>query len=702
MKTHIQWRSVHFNLVFTVLCVSLFLLFLGGCVSDTRQVNSKPGLPEQSTAVKDTDPDTSSSPDQQQHQAPLQELQSENQVFTQPGTGTESAGPGPEIKIPAPVTQKSEKKTTPSDTETRDKTNQELLDSAMEFCNVSNDFWVQGDLENAMDALDQAYSLILQVDTDPSPDILQQRDDLRITIAKKVMRVYSSRFSVVNGNHHAIPLTMNKDVEHAIKLFQGKERDFFLKAYRRSGKYRPAIVRELKKAGIPESLSWLPLIESGYKVRALSRARALGMWQFIASTGYKYGLERDRWVDERMDPEKSTQAAIAYLKELHQIFGDWLTVLAAYNCGEGRVLRCIKDQRIDYLDHFWDLYSRLPRETAFYVPKFLAVLHIINDPKAYGFTLPSVDKPLRTDVVTINKPLHLKTMAKHLGIPYDTLKDLNPALRYYSTPDRPYAFNMPKGMGKELLAKLDTIPRDRPGLPSYATYRVRKGDTLSTIASRYRTSVRSIMAANHLNSKRYIKAGSQLKIPTAKRYAASSTQRDKKAASTTSPPARYRVKKGDSLWKIARRYNATTKEIQSLNRLHTSRLSIGQMLKIPGGSTSSRTRTAKVRNRPSSYQVQKGDSLWKIARRYNTTTSAIQSLNGLNNTGLSIGQVLKIPQVSASTQTMQTRSYTVSKGDSPYLIARKHQMELSELLSLNRLTPRSTIFPGQILLVKAN
>ena len=246
--------------------------------------------------------------------------------------------------------------------ETSQVTNQERLDSALDFCQASNDFWEQGDLENAIDALDEAYSLILKVNRGDNPELLRQKEDLRFTISKRIIQVYSSRFTVANGYHKAIPLVMNKYVENQLNLFKGRERPFFIDSYRRSGKYRPFIVQSLKEAGLPEELSWLPLIESGFKVRALSRARALGLWQFIASTGYKYGLKRNKWIDERMDPEKATEAAIAYLRELHLIFGDWTIVLAAYNSGEWAVLKRIKTQRINYLDNFWDLYRKLPRD----------------------------------------------------------------------------------------------------------------------------------------------------------------------------------------------------------------------------------------------------------------------------------------------------------------------------------------------------
>jgi membrane-bound lytic murein transglycosylase D len=524
--------------------------------------------------------------------------------------------------------------------QTPEETSQTILDSALEFCQVSYDFWQQGDLPNAIDALDQAYSLILKVNSEENPEILQQRDDLRYTISKRIMEVYSSRFTVVNGHNKVIPLVMNGHVERALSVLKGRERKFFLKAYRRSGRYRPAIVKALKKAGLPEELSWLPLIESGFKIRALSRARALGLWQFIASTGYKFGLKRDWWVDERMDPEKSTIAAIAYLKELHQIFGDWTTALAAYNCGEGTVLKCIQTQKISYLDNFWDLYQKLPVETAFYVPKFLAVLHILNDPEAHGFILPPLDEEIETEDVAINKQVHLKTISRYLDVPYETLKDLNPSLRHYYTPNRAYILRVPQGKKVTLLSKLDDIPTWHPPVSAYVRHRVRKGESLSVIAQKYRTSVRAIMYLNRLRSSHFIRAGWTLKIPVKRRYA-------------------------------------------SLKRIPSPNSGLNASQKVMA------------------YVVRKGDSLWKIANRFGTTTKAIQSVNKLNTTPLSIGQELMIPQDQKSFMKIETRSYTVSKGDSPHEIARKYHMKLSDFLRINNLSPRSTIYPGQVLLIKA-
>ena len=457
------------------------------------------------------------------------------------------------------------------------------LDMALELCKLSQDLWAEGDKDGAIKVLDDAYSLVLSVENqDEDPDISQQKDDLRFLISKRVLEIHASRFRTTKGFKDAIPLTVNKYVQKELDLFTGRERSYFMDSYRRSGKYRSMIVRELKKAGLPKELSWLPLIESGFKVRALSRARALGLWQFIPSTGYKFGLKRNVWIDERLDPEKSTRAAIAYMTELHEIFGDWSTVLAAYNCGERTVLKAIDRQKINYLDNFWDLYQRLPRETARYVPRFIATLLIIKDPEKYGFDLADPERPVPYETVRVKKQMQLKDIARAIGVPAETLADLNPSLRYQVTPETGFNLKVPRRYGRMLLARLDEIPKWTPPKPKYhkkrrtyiVKHRVRRGETLSLLAKRYHTSMKAIKRASRLKSSR-IKTGQVLKIPiSSAKYA--SYRKGKRARART-----YVVRRGDTLWKIARRYNVSVSKLRRVNKLSSNCLFIGQVLTIP-------------------------------------------------------------------------------------------------------------------------
>ena len=453
---------------------------------------------------------------------------------------------------------------------------QALLDSALDFIAASQEYWSEGKLEKAIATLDQAYTYVLDVHSVDHPELIQQKEDLRFTISKRILEIYASRYTAINGNHNEIPLTMNKFVEKAIKRFQGSERRFFMESYKRSGKYMDRILIALNEAGLPEELAWLPLIESGFKVRALSRARALGLWQFIPSTGYKFGLKRDMWIDERLDPDKATAAAIAYLKELHRIFGDWTTVLAGYNCGEGRVLRKIRNQRINYLDNFWDLYTQLPRETAQYVPRFLATLHILKDPAKFGFTFEELDAPLSYETVEIEKPVQLRAVAKALGIDFKELSDINPELRRQVTPPSAYSLRVPLGSSFTLLTKLNEIPKWTPPENAYVYHRVKKGETLSLIALRYHTNVRKIVNANNIRRRHFIRAGQKLKIP----LRGSSSSRVYVSKENLPPNGKYKVKKGDSLWLIARKFNTNTKKLQRINNMSGSRLYVGNVLKI--------------------------------------------------------------------------------------------------------------------------
>ncbi len=615
------------NLYLKVTVLILIVYGAVGCLPHQQVVLTRDGLEPSSGAV------------------PGDPVYQPDMEVTSPASGIEidTEGVGRQTvarKAPAQISPRKELSARIEETEIKEPKNaQRVLDEALEFCQTSQDFWGQGDFENAVSALDQAYNLILIVDTNDDPKLIQQREDIRFMICKRMLEIYASRHIVATGNHNAIPMVMNRYVEREIKLFQGLERKFFVNSYRRSGRYRPEIIMALEEAGLPKELSWLPLIESGFKVKALSRARALGLWQFIPSTGYKFGLKRDEWIDERMDVTKSTRAAIDYLKELHNIFGDWTTVMAGYNCGEARVLRVIRNQNINYLDNFWDLFEKLPYETARYVPRFLAALHIITDPQKYGFDLKSVDPPEVYERVAVSKGMRLKDIAKAIGVSDKTLEGLNPELRHKGTPPGSYQLKVPKDKGSVLVAKLDTVPAWSPPKRLYAYHRVRRGETLSHLATRYRTSARAIARANNISTRSIIRVGQRLKIPSRGWRPPVYADASKPVSAGLSGPIRYRVRRGDSLWLLARRYNTNIKEIMRLNNLKTTRLHIGQHLVIRGG------------------------------------TEAVE-------TGA------------------DTKRYRVRRGDSPYKIARAHNMKLQRLLRINNLTPRSKIYPGQLLSVE--
>jgi len=548
---------------------------------------------------------------------------------------------------------------------------QKSLNEAAGLCDKSQQFWQKEEEENALNALDQAYSLILAINTEDGSELMEQKEKLRFTISKRILEIYASRSTGVNGKHNAIPRVMNEYVRAEIELLLRKGRNgedcFFIRAYKRSGKYRPYIVAEFEKAGLPAELSWLPLIESGFNIYAFSNARALGMWQFIQSTGAKFGLKHSKFIDERLDPEKSTKAAIGYLKELHQIFGDWTTVLAAYNCGEGRVLQEIRQQNVNYLDNFWDLYRRLPQETASFVPRFLATLHIIADPKKYGIDSITPYEPPTYETVNISKQIHLKDVAEAVGSTQAELRELNPELRHNIVPgDGEYVLRIPPNKTEALLAGLDSIPE-----------------------------------ASSLSEK------SEASSSSDERKASS----DKKSPSPRIAYRYHRIKRGETLSGIARRYHISVKTVMANNRVKKRHISAGNILKIPAGTISEvradkpYTKKEKERHRIAKHVVRKGESIWNIARRYGTTATEILGLNRLSkNTRLHVGQVLKIPKAGrnekASAEDVKGKKYRVKRGDAPRDIAKRHNMELKRFLRVNDLTQKARIYPGQQLYVE--
>jgi membrane-bound lytic murein transglycosylase D len=485
---------------------------------------------------------------------------------------------------------------------------QELMENALEYLEMADKYWKKGDIENTLNELDKAYALILDADGDPG--IARQKDDLRLLISQRIMAVYGHKRSRTFGKASEIPNVMNADVEKEIRSFQGPEREFFIASYERSGKYRDLIVGELKKAGVPEELFWLPLVESGFKATALSPARALGLWQFIPSTGYKFGLSRNEWIDERMDVLKSTQAAIAYLKELHAMFGDWLTVLAAYNCGEGRVLRTISRQQINFFDRFWDLYAQLPNETARYVPRFLATLHIVKNPGKYGFDLQANKESLiKYETVRVNKIMRLSDIASKMEVSEETITILNAELRHKLTPDHEYTMRIPKGYLAKFNSVYSEIPEtEKPtftyarsqsprsasirsntkskSTATYDTHRVRRGETLASIADKYGVSVRALQKANRMSMKNGLKKGHIVRIPGGKNLASNNSN-----DSVTT----YKVKQRDSLQDIAKRFDVPVAKLKKANKLKGNNIQAGRKIKIPGQKISCDTGKGKTK-----------------------------------------------------------------------------------------------------------
>jgi membrane-bound lytic murein transglycosylase D len=281
-----------------------------------------------------------------------------------------------------------------------------------------------------------------------------------------------------------------------------------------------------------------------------------------------------------MDPEKSTQGALAYLSALHELFGDWLTALAGYNCGEHNVLRAINNQKVSYFDQFWDLYQRLPRETRRYVPRFLATLEIVENPEKYGFELPPLLPPLEYDTVDVARSAQLVAFDKALGLEQGALQKLNPELRRNATPRTPYTLKVPVGTGPNVLASLATLPTWVPPVQSTSVHRVRSGETLSSIANRYRTSVGELMRLNRLRSANRLSIGQQLQVPDRSGSAGGGSRT---SAAPVGPGGIYVVQSGDTLGSIAEREKVSLASLLAANELtHRSMILPGQRLRIPG------------------------------------------------------------------------------------------------------------------------
>jgi membrane-bound lytic murein transglycosylase D len=367
-----------------------------------------------------------------------------------------------------------------------------------------------------------------------------------------------------------LPLVLNDAVASYISYFStGGGRHFLEHGWIRSGRYRDMIAGIFKEEGVPQDLIYLAQAESGFHPLALSRVGARGMWQFMAGTGSGYSLERSWWVDERQDPEKSTRAAAAHLKDLYNQFGDWYLVMAAYNSGAGTVQHAV--QRTGYAD-YWELYRRgvLPTETRNYVPIILAITIMSKNPAQYGLDRIHTDRPLEYDTVTVDYPIDLRLVSECVDTSVTTLQELNPSLTRMTTPkDHPFLLHLPLGTKQTYETAIVAIPKDKRVWWHY--HKVVPGDTLGALAKKYRTTSQAIAEANNLDGE--LIAGQQrLIIPVSptKQHGESFAKR----------ATRYTVRKGDTVESVADDFGVPAAKVRSWNGIRGNALRAGRVLSI--------------------------------------------------------------------------------------------------------------------------
>ncbi len=462
---------------------------------------------------------------------------------------------------------------------------------------------------------------------------------------------------------HDVPLIVNDQVLAYLNYFKTPRGSAIVETgLRREGRYREMVRRVLKEEGMPQDLIYLAQAESAFQPQAVSKAGARGMWQFMSFAGRKYGLQKTWWVDERQDPEKATRAAARDLRDLYAQFGDWYLAMAAYNSGAGAVQHAI--ERTGYAD-FWELYHRnvLPKETQNYVPIILALDLISKDPARYGIDF-EAEPALKADAVKPGQAIDLRLVAETIDTDLESLRSLNPELlRLVTPPDPEFVLRLPEGTAERFFAEIAAIPPEK--WVSWRRHKVEQGETLSSIAKQYRVSPAEVADANELATGSALEAGQKLIIPAASR-----------SETSTGKLIRYRVRRTDTIGTIADEFDVTTAELRKWNHLRGDHVVRGTSLRIyPGGMTppaaqqqTQSQQQAKVRESapaaaaaphtpgtkslpvmeartPSTvtHRVKPGETLWSIARAYQTTVEAIQAGNRyLFSRPLQVGDTLTI------------------------------------------------------------
>lgn len=467
------------------------------------------------------------------------------------------------------------------------------------------------------------------------------------------------------------PVVLNKQVEMYLGLFQNQQRRQFGRWLAKSGTYRPLMEKELEAAGLPKDLVYLAMIESGFNQLACSRSKAVGLWQFMKRTGKQYNLNVDRYVDERRDALKSTKAAVAYLSDLYNEFGDWHLAVAAYNGGPGKVRNGLKKYKVD---NFWDLASKnyLRLETKRYVPKLIAAVLIAREPDKYGFSGVVYQEPLRYDTISVGPGMSLDAIAIISNSTTKKIKSLNHELRQRKTPPNKVHYQVHIPEASEQIAKRNISRLHSFASIGYKTHKIRKGDTLSKICKTYDINKTTLLKVNNLRSRKLV-SGQNLRIP----YSTISYQLLPEGSTDAMATFKdnlvlHRVRPGETISKISTQYNVPPQMIVAWNGLKNAHtIGVGQQLALyidRGGKKATRSTVAKVTQTKTTdlvvlkankkktratktssqyqwYSVKNGDSLWTISRKFSASTADIKKWNKLKSNLIHPGSKLKLKKV---------------------------------------------------------
>jgi membrane-bound lytic murein transglycosylase D len=399
-----------------------------------------------------------------------------------------------------------------------------------------------------------------------------------------------------------IPLTFNKTVKSFIDFFSVRNRDYTRGVLEKKDYYFSIIEPYLEEYGLPDDLKYLAIVESGLVPRAQSRAGAVGLWQFMPSTGRSYGLSNSWYIDDRMDPNQATDAACRYLKSLYNTFGRWDLAIAAYNCGPGNVRKAIR--RSGYKKDFWQIYRYLPRETRSYIPQFIAINYVLNYAEEHNLFPDQKSSLALSDTIVVSQYLHLATFAHFADIALEELLDLNPSIKrgvipegvrgfslkvpadrkLYINAQRIFLYDTANKVGKE---ELEYLARRMTGSTYGRTkniYLVRSGDNLGSIARHYAVRVSDIQKWHNLFSTLF-RTGQNLAIWTLPSYTKSNQKvyvvaNQNQKLSSVITGTTYQVRRGDSLWSISKNSNVSVATIKKINKLNSNTIYPGQNLII--------------------------------------------------------------------------------------------------------------------------